>query len=167
MGTHPIFESDFDCLTEQKIMAVSSLSRDYRKINIEQYADDFYVDDEPNNSMKGPDETAVQSAINGGQAQNALILALENNPAASDNQSLKDKSAELVLRALQSHKSNQIEATIKALSIEQRDTLMQYIYKGFSMGKDGQTCASLLSWHAKLTALAGNGDIIRVLTNRD
>ena len=50
-------------------MAVSSLSRDYRKINIEQYADDFYVDDEPNNLMKGPDETAVQSAINGGQSQ--------------------------------------------------------------------------------------------------
>ena len=50
-------------------MAVSSLSRDFRKINIEQYADDFYVDDEPDNSMKGPDEIAVQSAINGGQAQ--------------------------------------------------------------------------------------------------
>ena len=54
-------------------MAVSSLSRDYRKINIEQYADDFYVDDEPNNSMKGPDETAVQSAINGGQAQVGIL----------------------------------------------------------------------------------------------
>ena len=50
-------------------MAVSSLSRDFRKINIEQYADDFYVDDEPDNSLAGPDEMAVQSAINGGQQQ--------------------------------------------------------------------------------------------------
>ena len=50
-------------------MAVSSLSRDFRKINIEQYADDFYVDDEPDNSVTGPDEMAVQSAINGGQQQ--------------------------------------------------------------------------------------------------
>ena len=81
---------------------------------------------------------------------------------------------------MQAHKSSQIDATVKSLSIAQQDTLMQYIYKGFSMGKDGQTCAryeilpktfdkssSLLSWHAKLTAVAGNGSIIRVLTSRD
>lgn len=48
---------------------------------------------------------------------------------------------QLVLRAMQAHKSSQIDATVKALSIAQQDTLMQYIYKGFSMGKDGQTCA--------------------------
>ena len=50
-------------------MALSSLSRDFRKVNIEQYADDFYVDEEPNSSCAGPDEMAVQSSINGGQAQ--------------------------------------------------------------------------------------------------
>ena len=55
-------------------MAVSSLSRDFRKINIEQYADDFYVDDEPDNSLAGPDEMAVQSAINGGQQQVSICL---------------------------------------------------------------------------------------------
>ena len=42
---------------------------------------------------------------------------------------------------MQAHKSSQIDATVKSLSIAQQDTLMQYIYKGFSMGKDGQTCA--------------------------
>ena len=55
-------------------MAVSSLSRDFRKIDIEQYADDFYVDDEPDNSLAGPDEMAVQSAINGGQQQVSICL---------------------------------------------------------------------------------------------
>ena len=61
-------------------MAVSSLSRDFRKIDIEQYADDFYVDDEPDNSLAGPDEMAVQSAINGGQQQVSIHLGHANVP---------------------------------------------------------------------------------------
>jgi len=147
-------------------MALSSLARDYRKINIEQYEDDYYVDDEPDNSARGPNESQVQSFINGGQAQNALKAALADDPSVSSDQTAKDKAAELVLRAMQSHKSSQIEAVVKSLSAAEQDVLMKYIYKGFSMGKDSQTCASLLTWHGKLSDVAGSGAIVRVLTDR-
>ena len=50
-------------------MALSSLARDFRKIDIEQYADDYYVDDEPVQGLSGPDAGEVQNAINAGQAQ--------------------------------------------------------------------------------------------------
>jgi actin related protein 2/3 complex subunit 5 len=66
-----------------------------------------------------------------------------------------------------SHKSNQIEGTIKSLSIEEQDLLMQYIYKGFeAFNKDSQTCSNLLNWHSQLVKITGDGAIVRVLTDR-
>ena len=51
-------------------MAASSLSRDFRKINIEQYDDDFYEDEFENEvSAGGPDRNEVQSFISGGKLQ--------------------------------------------------------------------------------------------------
>ena len=48
-------------------MTTSSLSRDFRKINIEQYEDDFYEDEIEENNSPGPDANAVQTLISGGK----------------------------------------------------------------------------------------------------
>ena len=48
-------------------MATSSLARDFRKINIEQYDEDFYVEDDYSQGAGAPDEGAVQMAISGGK----------------------------------------------------------------------------------------------------
>ena len=48
-------------------MATSSLARDFRKINIEQYDEDFYVEDDYSQGAGAPDEGAIQMAISGGK----------------------------------------------------------------------------------------------------
>ena len=48
-------------------MTTSSLSRDFRKINIEQYEDDFYEDEIEENNSQGPDANTVQTLISGGK----------------------------------------------------------------------------------------------------
>lgn len=50
-----------------KEMTTSSLSRDFRKINIEQYEDDFYEDEIEDNGNQGPDASQVQNLISGGK----------------------------------------------------------------------------------------------------
>ena len=45
----------------------NSLARDFRKINIEQYEKDFYVEDDYSQGAGAPDEGAVQMAISGGK----------------------------------------------------------------------------------------------------
>jgi hypothetical protein len=43
------------------------LSRDFRKIDIEQYAEDFYEDEETNSGLTGPAMDEVQGFISGGK----------------------------------------------------------------------------------------------------
>merc|ERR1712142_744433 len=128
MGTHPIFESDFDCLTDFFLnfldffrkylkMATSSLARDFRKINIEQYDEDFYVEDDLSAGASEPDHNQIQMAISGGKPLDALKSALSRNPAGSSDIQLKLNCTESALRAMGAHKSNQIESSIKSLSI--------------------------------------------------
>lgn len=50
-------------------MAASSLSRDFRKINIEQYEEDFYEDEFEQTGAQGADMTTVQTLISGGKLQ--------------------------------------------------------------------------------------------------
>jgi len=148
-------------------MATSSLARDFRKINIEQYDEDFYVEDDVSAGASAPDHNQIQMAISGGKPLDALKAALSTNPAGSSDIQLKLNCTESALRAMGAHKLNQIESSIKSLSIEEQDLLMQYIYKGFeSFNKDSQTCSNLLNWHSQLVKMAGDGAIVRVLTDR-
>lgn len=85
----------------------------------------------------------------------ALKLALQNPPTSVDNPNLKKSAAEvkkqvkkklelmfkIVLRAITSHKNSQIQASVDQLSHEELDILMKYIYKGFSLNQDSNTCA--------------------------
>nr|CAD2162654.1 unnamed protein product [Meloidogyne enterolobii] len=60
-----------------------------------------------------------------------------------------------------------MESTVKALTIDEVDLLMKYIYKGMEQQPDGQTCSSLLAWHAQAFQVCGHGGIIRIFTNRN
>jgi actin related protein 2/3 complex, subunit 5 len=66
------------------------------------------------------------------------------------HQTLKEKAAQFVVRVLTSFKNAEIESAIKTLSADEVDLLMKYIYKGMELQQDGQTCASLLAWHAQV-----------------
>ena len=62
----------------------------------------------------------------------------------------QENATMLAVRVLSSMKTSEITGAIQPLDIEEIDTLMKYIYKGFSMGLDGQQCACLLAWHEKV-----------------
>lgn len=148
-------------------MATTSFARGFRKINIEQYDEDFYVDEDiqdPN--CRAPDANQVNSLLSSGKPQEALKEALSCNPASSSDQHLKDSATETLIRVMTSHKTSQITPSLKSLNDEEHDLLMQYIYKAMSMDKDGTVCASLLTWHTTLASLSGTGCILRVLTDR-
>lgn len=74
----------------------------------------------------------------------------------SVTKSVKDASAEVcylsvqatlkfiikvVLRVFTAHKNSQVEASVNSLSDAELDVAMKYVYKAFSMNKDGTTCA--------------------------
>lgn len=143
------------------------MARDFRRINIEQYEEDFYEDEIVDNGARGPDMNQVQSFISAGKPQEALKVALQNPPSSVENPNLKKSAAEIVLRAITSHKNSQIQASVDQLSPEELDILMKYIYKGFSLNQDSNTCASLLQWHDKVHTKAGSGAIVRVLADRE
>ena len=78
----------------------------------------------------------------------------------------KEKAAHLVVKVLSSIKSSEVQSAVKQLEVEEVDVLMKYIYKGFSMGLDGQQCGTLLQWHGKALQEGGKGCIVRVLSDR-
>ncbi|OWF49729.1 Actin-related protein 2 3 complex subunit 5 [Mizuhopecten yessoensis] len=129
----------------------------FRKVNVDQFDEDLYEDEE--------DDQEVDVGPNEGEQKEALAAALKNPPIGRKNQALKDKSTNLVVRVLQSFKSNEIESCVKTLDAKSIDILMKYIYKGFEFPTENSS-ASLLGWHDKVFAKAGQGCIIRVLTDK-
>ena len=73
-----------------------------------------------------------------------------------------------VLDILNSTRTVDIMPAVKALDASERDTLMKYLYRGMERGRSAASvnCAVLLSWHEKLTLVAGTGSIMRVMTDR-
>ncbi|XP_021354990.1 actin-related protein 2/3 complex subunit 5-like [Mizuhopecten yessoensis] len=138
----------------------------FRKVNVDQFDEDLYEDEEDDQEVDvGPNEGEVNTLLAQSKQKEALAAALKNPPIGRKNQALKDKSTNLVVRVLQSFKSNEIESCVKTLDAKSIDILMKYIYKGFEFPTENSS-ASLLGWHDKVFAKAGQGCIIRVLTDK-
>jgi len=149
-------------------MAKNTASTAFRKIDVDQYNEDNYRDDQSNDIQSpvgGPDENEVNSLINIGRNIDALKLVLRSAPIGSENQHLKDSSLNIILRVLLSFKIGQVEEAVAALDREQIDLLMKYIYRGFEIPSEGSS-AHLLLWHEKVFAVGGLGAIVRVLTDK-
>ena len=137
----------------------------FRRIDVDQYDEENFKDDQVEQNLAGPDEQQVSQYLLGGKNIEALKAALQNPPYRSKDASA-NKAANLLVRVLSSVKTSDIPKSLESLSVEELDVLLKYIYKGFSLGLDGQQCASLLSWHEKIVAKGGMGSVIRVLTDR-
>ncbi|XKL59704.1 hypothetical protein PGB90_000720 [Kerria lacca] len=148
-------------------MAKNTSSTAFRKIDVDQYNEDNFKVDETMESLTPssfPDEAEIISLISLGKSDEALINALKNAPFSTKNPQIKEKALRLTLKVLLSIKPSQIEEIVSRLDVEQIDTLMKYIYKGFEIPSDGSS-AHLLVWHEKAFAVGGLGCIIRVLTD--
>ncbi|XP_058120473.1 actin-related protein 2/3 complex subunit 5-C [Anopheles ziemanni] len=149
-------------------MAKNTSSSAFRKIDVDQYNEDNFKEDDADQASSGmivPDEAEINSLLNQGRNTDALKTVLQNAPLMCKNQQVKDNALNLTLRVLLSIKSSQIDAAIESLDDpELCDVLMKYIYRGFEIPSEGSS-GHLLTWHEKVFAKGGVGSIVRVLSD--
>jgi len=138
----------------------------FRRIDVDQYDEEKFKEDQTDHADGGPDEQEVSNLLVSGNATQALKVCLQNPPVRTKNDGIKEKSAVLVVKVLSSIKTSEIPAALETLDMEDVDVLMKYIYKGFGLGLDGQQCGYLLTWHEKVLKKGGMGCIVRVLSDR-
>ncbi|RPB21045.1 Arp2/3 complex 16 kDa subunit ARPC5 [Terfezia boudieri ATCC MYA-4762] len=109
-----------------------------------------------------------------GDQEGALKVALENVPYGGDEAG-KDLHLQTILEILSSIRSSEMANTLSRLSslpngTELLDVLTKYIYKGMkdasSGAGSGGKMSVLLSWHEKVVDIAGEGSIVRCMTDR-
>lgn len=74
----------------------------------------------------------------------------------------QDQNFQSVLNVLLAIKGPGIDGACKALSPEQLDTLMKYIYRGLESGE----YPVMLTWHDRCLNYGGLGCIVRALSDR-
>ncbi|XP_030063245.1 actin-related protein 2/3 complex subunit 5-like protein [Microcaecilia unicolor] len=147
-------------------MAKNTLSSRFRKVDIDEYDENKFVDDQEEAAeQQGPDEGEVDSMLRQGDMLRAFHAALRNSPVNTKNQAVKERTQGVVLKVLTSFKSSEIEQAVRTLDRNGIDLLMKYIYKGFEKPTENSS-AILLLWHEKVLAYGGLGSIVRVLTAR-
>ncbi|KAF8529094.1 actin-related protein 2/3 complex subunit 5 [Hysterangium stoloniferum] len=149
----------------------------FRKIDIDAYDEDVLSESE----LYEPDprdpatvlsdakqkQSAVRSALSRNDITGALSVVLEDAPYGPNVEEAKTITLQTLLLILNSTKATDIPPIVKGLSSDAQDTLMKYIYKGMAMPGWGDISGSvLLTWHEKITEVAGTGCIIRVMTDR-
>ncbi len=70
-------------------------------------------------------------------------------------------SAKVVVKAIGVVPDKEVGAVIDSLTGDERDILMKYLYRGL---EEAESCNQLLKWHGILTEKAGNGCIMRALS---
>lgn len=71
------------------------------------------------------------------------------------------KSVKVVVKAIGSVPEKEVAGVIDSLDSDERDVLMKYLYRGL---EEAESSNHLLKWHGILTDKAGNGCIMRALS---
>ncbi|XP_018569304.1 actin-related protein 2/3 complex subunit 5 [Anoplophora glabripennis] len=146
-------------------MAKNTSSSAFRKIDVDQYSENNFKEDETDSGgLVGPDENEVNSLMQKGKLIDALKVLLVNAPVGIKNQQIKENALNLTLRVLLAIKPSQIEDAVNSLDTNLMDILMKYIYKGFEYPSEGSS-GHLLLWHEKIYNVGGVGCIVRVLSD--
>jgi len=147
-------------------MAKPSRNVAFRKVDVDQYSEENYVEDAgADDEVSGPNDAELQGMLAKNRNADALLYVLSSAPLNSKNQSVKDRAVQSVMKVLLSFKAAEIDAAIAGLNTGKLDVLMKYIYRGFETPSEGSS-AQLLVWHDRVFAVAGLGSIVRTLTDR-
>ncbi|GAA98973.1 uncharacterized protein L969DRAFT_95648 [Mixia osmundae IAM 14324] len=166
----------------------------FRRIDVDAFDDDrveesdlydaYPYSPQESASLAKRKERDIRALLQKGDYTSSLVTVLNEPPYGPEHADAKTTSLACILLILSQVRSTEIAKTIKTLSPEQQDTLMKYLYKGMSEPEDsssggamygagapvgniipGNSCAVLLSWHEKLTEIAGTGCIVRVMSD--
>ncbi|KAG8847958.1 hypothetical protein FRB96_001360 [Tulasnella sp. 330] len=149
----------------------------FRKIDIDAYDEDVLlesdlVDPDPRDpatvlSDAKSKSGQVRGFLSKGDIAGALTMLLADTPYGPNVEDAKAVTFSAVVLILNSTKSSDIASIVRSISQDSQDTLMKYLYKGMAIQGDSEITPSvLLSWHEKLTDIAGTGCIVRVMTDR-
>ncbi|OQR81602.1 hypothetical protein THRCLA_23336 [Thraustotheca clavata] len=105
----------------------------------------------------------VQNLIMRKQHVEAVVASLENPPFNAPDEASHVMNAQTVFTALMACSKADITKAVQELSPDLEDNLMKYLYKGLGIPQNNSV---FLEWHGQLAAKAGNGCIIRALTDR-
>ncbi|WVQ80745.1 hypothetical protein IAT38_002850 [Cryptococcus sp. DSM 104549] len=154
------------------------MSTAFRKIDIDALDEDVLLpSDLYDPDPRGPDGVLsdarsksgeVRNAVSRGDIAGALSTILTDPPYGEGVDEAKDLTTASLLLILNSTRASDIPTVIKSLGPVQQDHLMAYLYKGMAaLGQGTDVSGSvLLTWHEKLTEVAGVGCIVRVMTDR-
>jgi len=153
------------------------MSAAYRKIDIDALDEDVLLETElyepdprdPRTVLSDARQKTAQvrSLLSRNDIAGALDAILSEHPYGPNVDEAKSLTLNALLLILNSTKATDISGVLRNLDIDQQDTLMKYLYKGMgSQGLADVNGSVLLSWHEKLTEVAGIGCIVRVMTDR-
>ncbi|KAI9484454.1 arp2/3 complex [Zychaea mexicana] len=153
------------------------MTDNWRTIDIDQYDEDAYTEDEilaEFESGISPQEadasaqtrsTDVRNFLTKGDLNNALLRALEDPPYGRQLAQAKLTSTQTLLEVLNLFRADDIASVISSLSIDQKDLLMKYLYAGLAK-PELYNSGVLLTWHEKLVDVVGTGCIVRVMSDK-
>ncbi|XP_071622056.1 actin-related protein 2/3 complex subunit 5-like protein isoform X2 [Heliangelus exortis] len=148
-------------------MARSTLSSRFRRLDIDQYDENRFVEEPEEAAAAEPDASPEVEALLRqyplGRA--GWVPPLPRDRAQPPRGRTEEQAQGTMLKVLTSFKSSEIEQAVNSLDRNGVDLLMKYIYKGFEKPTENSS-AILLQWHEKALAVGGLGSIVRVLTAR-
>ncbi|KAF9167488.1 hypothetical protein DFQ27_001014 [Actinomortierella ambigua] len=116
-------------------------------------------------ALVGSRAQEVRSLLQRGNIGAALAKSLEDPPYGRDFDAAKERNTQTVMDVLNSTKSSDVPQLVKELNPVDQDVLMKYLYKGMA-SPEQYNSGVLLAWYEKLFEVAGQGCIVRVITDR-